>query len=447
VTSSDNKDKIISNLEDQVRLLDSTIARLSLENKRLKISKAYRLSKAIQSSYGKVHHSIPARAVRKAGRIAVKSVNKNRPPVNQIVFDCYNYDLTKHSQKIKIGIICKSAPVRPQSSAFIRLISPLTTPFTASKVSIRLFDGESASKNYFEEDIDLFIVQRTAFPSIASAQLFLDGLRQHNIPLVVDIDDAISLLDKNHVEYSVQEPSIEAMELIISNANQVWCSTNAIASLCKPLNKNVVIIENTLDPRTWDYSKKQNNRDSQPLQIIYMGTVTHQSDFNMIVAALDRTYALRPRSFELTVIGVSDALPQRPYIKCIRLLPHESVYPKFTRWFSELPAFDIGLSPLEDTPFNNAKSDIKCLDYLALGIIPVVSNLLPYDASPVHKYSILSDNTVSSWTDCLIRLVADKEYLKTQREKALEGQGYVWSMRTSTRAAEQMHELIKELLE
>jgi len=42
--------------------------------------------------------------------------------------------------------------------------------------------------------------------------------------------------------------------------------------------------------------------------------------------------------------------------------------------------FDIGLAPLTDTPFNHAKSWIKCLEYAAAGIPFIASNLPEYAA-------------------------------------------------------------------
>lgn len=421
-------------LEDQVKQLDKTIARISLENKRLKMSKAYKLAKQMDSSYRKVHGTLPARAIRKAGRLSKSAIKKTDSPTLSVLSECYGYTANGASTgKLRVGIICRAASVRPQSSAFIRLISPLTDPLLAPKVSVSLLDGDMPAGNYLKSPVDVFIVQRTAFSNLGKAKDFYAAAQKNNIPHVVDVDDAMSLLDTQHVEYALQYPAIEAMEFLIMHAKQVYCSTEAIRSLYSKLNKQTFIVENSLDPRIWDSRKSQRKSTSHPLRIVYMGTVTHQSDFNMIVAALDRVYALFPESFTLTVIGVSDTVPHRPYIQSEVLLPTESVYPRFSTWFSNQPHYDIGLSPLEDTPFNRAKSDIKCLDYLALGIIPVVSNLPPYQQSAASKFSILCENTIEAWTDSLLSLVGDTTSFQAAREKASQGKSYVWSERSSTK--------------
>jgi hypothetical protein len=447
VKSPEDKDQIIKMLEQQVKHLDKTIARIGTENKRLKQSKAYQLAKKMDTSYRKVHTSLPVRAVRKAGRITKRAVKKPSSPATlDILAECYQYRPDDTSAKLQVGIICRAALVRPQSSAFIRLISPLSDPSLASKISISLFDGDTPASNYSKKKIDVFIVQRTAFSSLDKAKAFFAAAQKSGVPHVVDVDDAMSLLDKDHVEYTLQYPAIEAMEFLIKNAKQVYCSTELIRALYSKLNKQTFIVENSLDSRIWDKDKRQRQSPTYPLRIVYMGTVTHQSDFNMIVAALDRVYALHPDSFTLTVIGVSDTVPHRPYVQSEVLLPTESVYPRFATWFSNQPHYDIGLSPLEDTPFNRAKSDIKCLDYLALGIVPVVSNLSPYKDSDASEFSILCENTVEAWTTSLLRLVADKTKLQAARENAKQGKSYVWSKRSSAKTGELLLEHLKQIV-
>lgn len=48
------------------------------------------------------------------------------------------------------------------------------------------------------------------------------------------------------------------------------------------------------------------------------------------------------------------------------------------KYYGFLSHLDIGLAPLEDTPFNRARSDIKFLEYAAHGVAPVVQATGPY---------------------------------------------------------------------
>lgn len=48
------------------------------------------------------------------------------------------------------------------------------------------------------------------------------------------------------------------------------------------------------------------------------------------------------------------------------------------QYYDFMSRLDIGIAPLEDTPFNRARSDIKFLEYAAYGVAPVVQAAGPY---------------------------------------------------------------------
>jgi tetratricopeptide (TPR) repeat protein len=47
-------------------------------------------------------------------------------------------------------------------------------------------------------------------------------------------------------------------------------------------------------------------------------------------------------------------------------------------YYNFISHLDIGLAPLEDTPFNRSRSDVKFLEYAAHGVVPVVQATGPY---------------------------------------------------------------------
>jgi tetratricopeptide (TPR) repeat protein len=47
-------------------------------------------------------------------------------------------------------------------------------------------------------------------------------------------------------------------------------------------------------------------------------------------------------------------------------------------YYKFLSHLDIGIAPLEDTPFNRSRSDVKFLEYAAHGVVPVVQTTGPY---------------------------------------------------------------------
>lgn len=172
------------------------------------------------------------------------------------------------------------------------------------------------------------------------------------------------------------------------------------------------------------------------IKMIYMGTATHDADLEMIMPALEKLYAQYPDSFTLYVVGVSSVLPDAPWIK--RLQPNKtSLYPLFVKWFVKQGPFDIGLSPLVDTPFNRCKSDIKCLDYFAVDAVPFVSDVTPYKTAELDSLIIKVPNEVDKWFDALASIVKDpvasRRRLLATQDQAKE---YLWTKRTVEKAAE-----------
>src|SRR5205807_5787075 len=111
---------------------------------------------------------------------------------------------------------------------------------------------------------------------------------------------------------------------------------------------------------------------------------------------------------EFEVIGVTtESIPGW----CRRVAPLSglgSTYPAFIHWLQSLPPYDIGLAPLVDNEFNRAKSMIKYLDYAALGLAVVCSDIAPYREIVRHEENgLLVSTAAGAWYQALRRLVAD----------------------------------------
>jgi hypothetical protein len=94
--------------------------------------------------------------------------------------------------------------------------------------------------------------------------------------------------------------------------------------------------------------------------------------------------------------------------------PEEHEYPLFMLWFTSTVRWDVGIGPLRDTPFTRCKSDVKFLDYAAIGVAGAFSRVAPYDGaeegSPRHLESAyLVENSPEAWEDALETLLGDDE--------------------------------------
>lgn len=336
---------------------------------------------------------------------------------------------------LKVTLVLKDGLTHPKSSAFIRLIAPLSHPSIERGVRLNITDE---NKLNVSKNTDVCIVQRTAIGSLLEAERFVSHLRNNSIKLVVDTDDAFGLIDESHPEYSSYTRRREALEYLVRLADQVWVSTQPLVNLHEKQNKNTVVVPNTLDDRLWHSGKTLGNiANDEPIHMVYMGTATHDADFNMIMKALDVVAKKFPTAFDLSIIGVSSqALPDRAWIKRISQPRGISIYPYFVGWFQNQGPFDVGLCPLIDNPFNNCKSDIKCLDYIAADIIPVASNVPSYSTPGLQKHTVSVDNSLESWVRVLSDIVENPKDFRAKKQTSLiEAQKYLWTERSTSKTA------------
>lgn len=364
-----------------------------------------------------------------------------RRQLKRLLLRFYSYENQgTDPKKINIALIIRDGTSHPKSSAFIRLLSPLTDASVANKVSIKILDENTT---LLQGGTSICIVQRTAFDNRDLAKQLVSQLEETGTKLIVDSDDAFNLLDTSHVEHSIHNDRYEALEYLIQKASQVWVSTHALAVLHKKDKSNIYVVPNSLDDRLWgrtNDSMDQEITNGSTIRIVYMGTATHEADFNMILPSLDKLAQKYPDSFELTVIGVSPGeLPKRKWIKRLRQPRGGSIYPKFVGWFIKQGPFDIGLCPLLESPFNNCKSDIKCLDYLAAGILPIASDVPAYRTPELDEFIIKISNNPDAWERSLEIIIKDVKSFKMQKSKIVsDAQKYLWSQRSSKNTAKDL---------
>src|SRR5450756_1062879 len=89
---------------------------------------------------------------------------------------------------------------------------------------------------------------------------------------------------------------------------------------------------------------------------------------------------------------------------CIR----DSPYPRFVPWMRQQLRWDVAIAPLEDDAFARGKSDLKYLDYAALGIPGVFSDVRPYRDTVRHRQTgLLAANEPKAWAEALEEIVSD----------------------------------------
>ncbi len=354
------------------------------------------------------------------------------------------FGVTGKDDGLKVALILRDGTYSPKSSAFIRLISPLTHPSLKGKLSIKLYDEDTSS---VDDDTDVCIVQRTAYDSEKAANNLLAVADKLGMSLILDSDDAFHDIDESHPEHAAHAGRVAALNRIIRSADQVWLSVPALAPAYSSVKGKLTVVKNSMDERLWGGYKIPARSPAGRLRLLYMGTATHDADLKMLLPVLEKLDAKYPGSFVLTLIGVADSVPDRPWIERLYQPKYGSINPNFVKWFRKQGPFDAGLSPLVDSEFNRGKSDIKCLDYLCTGVRPVVSDILPYQSPELDKFVIRVKNTPAAWEKALAEIVKDPAAFRAESRKIMpRAQDYIWQRRSSEQTAKQLFDLIQKSL-
>jgi len=324
----------------------------------------------------------------------------------------------------------------PHGGSSIRLLQPLSHPSIQRRLNatpVTFYSGQKA---------DIVIVDRYRHTDVTNemAAALIGQIRTTGAKLVYQIDDDL-------LNQSIKDTKLVAgrewVKSFLEQADAVIVSSRVLCQRYAHINSRIHVIRNALNERlltTFGGSNTPYMFEDEHLILGYMGTMTHDDDLMILLPALAEIARTSPHPFSLEIIGgiyLDEiwekvlALPfpvhriQRPAVE----------YSQFLPWFTGNAHWDIALAPLRDTPFNRAKSDIKFLDYAALGAPGIYSDLPVYADSVRHgETGLLAANDTASWVAALHSLIEQPDL---RQELAANARRYLYNERIlAVRAAE-----------
>jgi hypothetical protein len=312
---------------------------------------------------------------------------------------------------------------------------------------------------------DAVVVQRDVLVESEVPPL-VSRVRHAGGRLVVELDDDMVSPEARQrlLGQDYTRPRLDGLQALLGEADRVVVSTDELARRVGRAAPGVPVAvwPNRLDPALWEAraaepgpadpaggtaSAARETAQAAPGEVpagrfgaasaavrggaargLYFGTATHSGDLALIA---DLPGALAARGIDLTVdvVGVTAGeLP--PGFE--RLAVPDGRYEAFTRWLVGLARsgrWRAGLAPLAAEPFNDAKSDLKLLEYAALGLPAVASRRGPYrDAGAL---AVLVDDDAAgpdaaasgaaAWADAVTGALAGPGPLVAASAQALRG--------------------------
>ncbi len=277
---------------------------------------------------------------------------------------------------------------------YIRLHTPLSRMKEEGLIVYRQVNMDNiTSLQEVLADTDVLIVQRN-MPGHLPLEQLRPLLRQHDVKLVYEFDDAFWTIPRGHLAYDFYQNMKPRLEAYLTSADMVTVSTPYIERYCRDFNNNVRVIPNVLDERLWPQKAPRASGDK--VRILFAGTPTHHDDLRVALKGLLKILKEYGDAVELVLWG--NELPE------LMELPNVTRGPQFTPnyidYARQLQGLDIdfALVPLKETPFNKAKSHIKWLEYSACGISALYSDVAAYrEVIRDRQNGLLVKNTNNAW--------------------------------------------------
>jgi len=292
------------------------------------------------------------------------------------------------------------------ASEHLRVLGPL------SYVGIDV-KKEIASESFDEikiKNTDLVVIQRD-FPR--HTKFFLDlisSAKELGKPVVLDLDDDFLNLPANHPdrESGVFTDSLPSLLYAITAVDAVTVTTQALYDLVSAFTKSVYLLPNYLDDALWKFKPLSEDKQDEKVKLIYIAGQSHYPDIELIKPALLNISNKYESKVEFIFYGV-----EHPIIKRLNnavYIPSKTY--EYKNFAEDVNNFDaaIGIAPLVNNQFNASKSELKYLEYSAIGLAGVFSNVPAYNQAVKAGETGLLSASQDEWEKNISLLIDDNEY-------------------------------------
>ncbi len=240
---------------------------------------------------------------------------------------------------------------------------------------------------------DIAFIHREA-ALLGSAQM--ERFVARRLPIVYDFDDAIYLGPTNTVNpWAAWLRDSGKTEALCRLARHVTVGNETLAVYARPRANAVTVLPTTIDTEAYVV------RDRRPNKRPVLGWSGSLTTLPYLASMSDTLLSLRQRiDFELRVIGGALQIPgldvqSRPW--------------RAENEVEDLQELDVGIMPLPDDPWTRGKCGLKALQYMALGIPPVVSPVGVNTEIVRHGQNGFLASTPEEWVERLAGVLADEE--------------------------------------
>ena len=233
----------------------------------------------------------------------------------------------------------------------------------------------------------------------------LEHAREH-VPAMRRIFGMDDLMDNAPVGHIFRKTAYKDMRRRIRKAlslsDRFVVSTQPLAEAYRDFIDDIRVIPNYLDTRLWTGLESQRCQGRKP-RVGWAGALQHQDD----LALIQQVVMALADEVEWVFFGMC---PEecRPYVHEF----HEGVpFSAYPRKLASLN-LDLAIAPLLQHPYNEAKSNLKLLEYGILGLPVVCTDIYPYQNAPVARVP----NMQAAWIRAIRERINDPDAAEKEGE-------------------------------
>lgn len=300
------------------------------------------------------------------------------------------------------------------------------------------------------ESIDLAAYDVFVFSRLSSDEVsdFVEEIKRAGKKIVYEVDDAMDIVPQSSPYHTKTEKHLPSFFYFLQNADAITVTTDALARHVRRYTKKpVFVLPNCYDGDHW--SAPIPPKDDTRYRVAFAGSVSHLSEIGPAIEGVKLLREMVDKPVEFTLFGfgrpndtfeswcvfMRDLLKKLPpsvelknafdsFVKSMALIDD-------FRWVNAVPVrdysrklrtlgFDVGIAPLDATPFNEYKSNIKYVEYTLSGAVTVASNPIGKDYPYSRSRAVFVErNEPRLWAHALKSVLTDEELYKSLRDAAL----------------------------
>lgn len=230
-----------------------------------------------------------------------------------------------------------------------------------------------------------------------------------NKPILSEIDDDLTDIAAYNMASEHIKPGSEPTRLALAqfkNSDGLIVSTPYLQEVYSEYCPHIYVAPNSIDLVRWG---KAQRKKRPGIRIGWVGGATHAEDLRLLESVIP---AVTSKNKDVRFVFVSSAIPD--FIKAIPGVEVVEKWSEILNYPTHIAKqdFDIGVAPLRDNKFNRAKSNLRWLEYGALGI-PCVASRVGHFAQTINDGEDgLLAATSADFIKHLDALVADSKLRK-----------------------------------